>query len=53
MTLTALQAAAYLQHLEFHSAAPAELAKFYSNVMDMNCRQVSEAECAVKAPCAA
>ena len=44
MTLTAVQAGAYLHHLAFESAAPADLAAFYADVMDMDCTRVSEVE---------
>jgi len=35
MSLTALQASAYLHHLHFHSPAPERLAEWYGNAMDM------------------
>ena len=42
MTLTAVQAGAYLHHLAFESEAPERLAKFYADVMDMNLTQHSD-----------
>jgi catechol 2,3-dioxygenase len=42
MTLTAVQAGAYLHHIAFESSAPENLAKFYADVMDMELSQHSE-----------
>ncbi len=41
MTLNAVQADIYLHHLEIKSNDPDKLAEFYSNVMDMNLKRVS------------
>ncbi len=41
MSLTALQASAYLHHLHLHSPEPERLAKWYSRAMDMQLDSVS------------
>ncbi len=41
MTLNAVQADIYLHHLEINSSDPERLAEFYSNVMDMILKRVS------------
>ena len=41
MTLNAVQADIYLHHLEINSSNPKRLAEFYSKVMDMNLKRVS------------
>ena len=50
MTLTAVQAGAYLHHLAFESADPARLARFYADVMDMTTEQVSDREWRCEGP---
>jgi catechol-2,3-dioxygenase len=42
MSLTALQASAYLHHLHFTTPQPERLAAFYADVMDMNVELLAE-----------
>ncbi len=42
MSLTALQASAYLHHLQFHSPDPKRLAEWYGNAMDMEVSTASD-----------
>jgi len=50
MTLSAVQAGAYLHHLALESADPARLAKFYSSAMEMDLEQVSPEEWRCEGP---
>ena len=50
MANTAVQAGAYLHHLAYESAEPAQLAKFYGNVMDMDVAQLSDSEWRCEGP---
>lgn len=50
MTLTAVQAGAYLHHLAFESVNPARLAGFYADVMDMDLEAVSDMEWRCEGP---
>ena len=42
MSLTALQASAYLHHLHFHSPDPRRLAEFYEGAMNMQLQQLQD-----------
>ena len=42
MSLTALQASAYLHHLHFTTPQPERLAAFYGEAMDMNLEVLSD-----------
>lgn len=50
MTLTAVQAGAYLHHLAYESAEPEAMAQFYAKVMNMDLEQVSSAEWRCEGP---
>jgi catechol 2,3-dioxygenase len=42
MSLTAMQASAYLHHVHFHSPAPKQLAEWYGKAMDMQVEDLAE-----------
>ncbi|RCS21684.1 hypothetical protein DUT91_22500 [Phyllobacterium salinisoli] len=50
MTLTAVQAGAYLHHIALESSAPERLAVFYAEVMDMELSQHSKGEWRCEGP---
>lgn len=50
MTLSAVQAGAYLHHLAFESTDPERLAKFYATAMDMDLHEISETEWRCEGP---
>lgn len=50
MTLTAVQAGAYLHHIAFNSPDPKRLAMFYGDVMDMDVAQISNDEWRCEGP---
>jgi catechol 2,3-dioxygenase len=50
MTLTAVQAGAYLHHLAFESSQPKRLAEFYADAMDMDLLEVSDREWRCEGP---
>lgn len=50
MSLTAVQAGAYLHHLAFESSNPGRLAAFYADAMDMDLHQLSEREWRCEGP---
>jgi catechol 2,3-dioxygenase-like lactoylglutathione lyase family enzyme len=50
MSLTAVQAGAYLHHIAFESAAPQRLAEFYAETMGMQVHQIVENEWRCQGP---
>lgn len=50
MSLTAVQAGAYLHHVAFESADPQALARFYASAMDMDIERTSDREWRCEGP---